>query len=319
MALKIGLALGSGAARGWAHIGVIRALEEQGIEVEVVSGCSIGAIVGAAYAASNLDLLEEWIRSLGRLDLAKYAALGTGSGFINMQRLNDDFVLNICPQDTPIESLNKRFGAIATDLKTGREVWFTKGDVLSAIWSSIAVPGVFPAVSHNGSWLVDGGLVNPVPVSMCRSLGADVVIAVELNSDVVGKRSRKKIKVETASDIETEVTSSELTVDGSKYEELFGSLKGTIKEYSSSLFTNLQKTDEPKPPSFFDTVASSVNIMQDRIAKSRMAGDPPDVLISPRLCHIGLMEFHCADEAIQVGYDLTKQQMDRILFAIGEH
>jgi NTE family protein len=318
MALKIGLALGSGAARGWAHIGVIRALEEHGIEISVVSGCSIGSIVGAAYAASNLDLLEEWIGSLGRLDLAKYAALGAGAGFINTSRLNDDFALNICPEGTLIESFDKPFGAVATDLNTGREVWFTEGEALNAIWASIAMPGIFPSVSHNDRWLVDGGLVNPVPISMCRSLGADVVIAVELNSDVVGKRKRKKTESDTAEQVGKEIKAAELNEDVSKSEEIFDTLKGTIKEYSSSLFPDRQKSDEPKHPSFFDTVAGSVNIMQDRIARSRMAGDPPDILLSPRLAHIGLMEFHRAEEGIKIGYDLAIQQMDKIRYAIGE-
>lgn len=315
MSLKIGLALGSGAARGWAHIGVIRALEEHGIDVHVVSGCSIGSIVGAAYSASNLDSLEEWITSLGRLDLAKYASLG--SGFINTNRLNDDFVNHIFPEGTQIESLDKPFGAVATDLITGREVWFTEGDALMAIWASIAMPGVFPSVRYKDSWLVDGGLVNPVPVSICRSLGADVVIAVELNSDVVGKRSyRKAQKASGERRKEDWPDTSQLSDRSDKPDDMLGTLKGTIKEYSTSLFST--KEEEAKPPSFFDTLASSVNIMQDRIAKSRMAGDPPDVLISPRLAHINLMEFHRAEEAIQIGYDLAVLQMEQIRYAIAD-
>ncbi len=316
MTLKIGLALGSGAARGWAHIGVIRALEENGIEVDVVSGCSIGSIVGAAYAASSLDSLEKWISSLSRLDLAKYA--GLSNGFINTQRLNDDFISHICPENTKIESFDKPFGAIATDLITGREVWFTEGDALTAIWSSIAMPGIFPSVRYRDSWLVDGGLVNPVPVTMCRALGADVVIAVELNSDVIRKRKDRKGRKEGAEALEREPQASVLSDKEEKSEDILDTLKGTIKEYSSSLFPHSDKPEEPKPPSFFDTLASSVNIMQDRIAKSRMAGDPADVLISPRLSHINLMEFHRAEEAIKIGYDLTMLQMEQILYAISE-
>ncbi|RVU82750.1 patatin [Leucothrix sargassi] len=323
MSVKIGLALGSGAARGWSHIGVIRALEEHGIKASVVSGCSIGAIVGAAYASSNLDKFEEWIRSLTGLELAKYAGLVMGTGFVNTTRLNDSFMQHLCDEGQMFEDLDIPFAAVGTDLITGREVWFTKGDVLKAIFASIAIPGMFPSIRHKNSWVVDGGLVNPVPVNLCRSLGADVVIAVGLNSDTVGKRSRKPDKEVVAKLEEQETAAEGVSAKSSALQhhsdDLFDTLKGTFKEYSSSIFPSRPATEAPpKPPSFFDTIASSVNIMQDRIARSRMAGDPPDVLISPRLSHIGLMEFHRADETIKAGYDLTIKQMDLIRYAIGE-
>lgn len=311
MSLKIGLALGSGASRGWAHIGVIKALRKYGIEPDVVCGCSIGAVVGASYVTSNLENLERWITSLTRLELAKYAELSFRSGLVNKQRLNDDFTKNVCPEGTEIQSLNKLFGTVATDLQTGREVWFTEGDVLTAVWPSISMPGLFPPVNFENKWLVDGGLVNPVPVSMCRSLGADVVIAVDLNSDIVGKHSRataEEVAVKKAKDVSKKINQDP---DGKPSNDLFGSLKETIQDYSSTLFPE-QENEAPEAPGLFDTIAGSVNIMQDRITRSRMAGDPPDVLLSPRLAHISLMEFYRAEEVIQIGYDLTLKQLDQI-------
>ncbi|PWQ99049.1 patatin-like phospholipase family protein [Leucothrix pacifica] len=320
MALKIGLALGSGASRGWAHIGVIRALEKYGIEPDIVCGCSVGAVVGAAYAASSLDSFEGWIRTLTRMEMAKYAELSFRSGLINKQRLTDGFLKHISIEGTNIQSLDKAFGAVATDLHSGREVWFTKGDYLTAIWSSMSLPGLFPPVKFEDKWLVDGGLVNPVPVSMCRSLGADVVIAVDLNGDIVGKHGRIHTQP-----VQSKVNPKQLSKkarqeddEESASTDLFGSLKSTILDYSSSIFPDQQDSAEPEVPGFFDTISGSINIMQDRITRSRMAGDPPEVLLSPRLAHISLMEFYRAEEVIQIGYDVTLKQLDQIKLAVGE-
>ena len=319
MTLKVGLALGSGASRGWAHIGVIRALQKYGIEPDIVCGCSVGAIVGAAYAASSLDRLERWVCSLTKLELAKYAEFSFRSGLINRQRLNEHFERHICAKGTTIESLEKSFGSVATDLHSGREVWFTQGETLTAIWASMSLPGLFPPVHFEDKWLVDGGLVNPVPISMCRSLGADVVIAVDLNSDIVGKHHRPVEVVATPHQDTSKalVPNSISTVENKSSDDIFGNLKDTLMDYSSSLLLNQPAANvQPQPPGFFDTIAGSVNIMQDRIARSRMAGDPPDVLLSPRLAHISLMEFYRAEEVIQAGYDLTLQSLDQIRRAI---
>lgn len=320
MGLKIGLALGSGASRGWAHIGVIRALEKYGIEPDVVCGCSVGAVVGAAYAASSLDAFEKWIRTLTRMEMAKYAEISFRSGLINKQRLNDGFLKHICVEGTNIQSLEKSFGAVATDLHSGREVWFTEGDCLTSIWSSMSLPGLFPPVKFKDKWLVDGGLVNPVPVSMCRSLGADVVIAVDLNGDIVGKHGRVRAQQIKAKAKPKDLSKKEGAEkdDAEAPVDIFGSLKSTILDYSSSIFPDQQSTDEPESPGFFDTISGSINIMQDRITRSRMAGDPPDVLISPRLAHVSLMEFYRAEEVIQIGYDITLKQLEQIKIAIGE-
>ena len=315
MALKIGLALGSGAARGWAHIGVIRALQKYGIEPDIVCGCSIGSIVGTAYAASNLDKLETWITSLTKLELARYGELSFRSGMIDKERLHEGFVNNVCGDERNIEDLDKMFGAVATDLHTGREVWFTKGKTLTSIWASIALPGLFAPVPFENKWLVDGGLVNPVPVSMCRSLGADVVIAVDLNADIIGKRSMRPTDGSAKSDPEEKQeaeSSNFFKLDKDDDDGSISNWKETFVDFSNQIFPNLNKEQEPQAPGMFETMASSVNIMQDRITRSRMAGDPPDVLLSPRLAHISLLEFYRAEESIQVGYDLTLQKLDVI-------
>jgi len=319
MTLKVGLALGSGAARGWAHIGVIRALQKYGIEPSIVCGCSIGAVVGAAYSASSLDRLEAWVTSLTRLELAKYAELSFRSGLIDKERLHEGFVNNICDDDAKIENFDKAFGAVATDLHSGREVWFTSGHALTSVWASIALPGLFAPVSFENKWLVDGGLVNPVPVTMCRSLGADVVIAVDLNADIVGKHSRKPLIDDGRGVGINQLIKNKLKTEANNKPQSELSLsnwRDAFADYSTQLFPNLQKEQEPEVPGMFETIAGSVNIMQDRITRSRMAGDPADILLSPRLAHVSLLEFYRAEESIQVGYDLTLQKLDQIRQAI---
>ncbi len=279
--VRIGLALGSGASRGWAHIGIIRGLEEMGLCPDVITGCSIGAIVGAARAANNLDKLETWLRSLRRRDVAAFFDISWGlKGLIDSPRLKAFLHEHVVSEELLIEEMDVVYGNVATDLGNGREIWFTSGDVLSSVMASIALPGLFAPVPFNKRWLVDGGLVNPVPVSLCHALGADVVIAVNLNSDILGKHlSAKKVDLAAESGA-------------------MDSILGTIKSYSSSLFP---RNHDDVPPSMFDVLASSVNITQDRITRSRMAGDPPDILLEPKLAEIGLLEFHRADEAIVEG------------------
>jgi NTE family protein len=279
--MKIGLALGSGSARGWAHIGVIHALAEQGIRPDVVCGTSIGALVGAAHVAGNLDKLEEWVRSLTRLETASFFELNSSfTGFVNTSRLHKFLEKHVVGAEVRIDDFDLQYGSVATGLESGREIWFTKGPMLEAVWASIALPGLFPAIRHEGRWLVDGGLVNPVPVSVCRALGADVVIAVNLNGDIVGKHLAKTTKKE-------------------KKNGMAEALSNLVKEYAGPLFSFSEEEDEP--PGLFDAIAGSVNIAQERITRSRLAGDPPEILLSPKLSHIGLLEFFRAKEAIEEG------------------
>ncbi len=297
---RIGIALGSGSSRGWAHIGILQALEEMGVRPDVVAGCSIGAIVAAAYAAGNLESLEEWVRSLRKRDVAGFFDIGWRlNGLVDSQRLRSFLREHVAAEEAEIESLSRTYGSVATDLVNGREVWFTEGSVLDSIMASIALPGLFVPVRQGQRWLVDGGLVNPVPISLCHALGADLVIAVNLNGDILG-RHFGRARNGSAS-------------EGGALE----SLLETLRNYSSTLLPESVRNRE-SPPGLFDIIASSINITQDRITRSRMAGDPPDVLLTPRLAHIGLLEFHRAAETIDEGRWCVERLRPTIEFVLDQ-
>lgn len=305
---RIGLALGSGSARGWSHIGVIRALNELGIKPDVVCGTSIGAIIAASYAAGNLDKLETWVASLTRVQLSRYFEINLSlNGFVDRERLQQFFAENICAEDRCIEDLDVAFGAVSTNLETGKEVWFDKGCVLDSVWASIALPALFPPVRYDKKWLVDGGLVNPVPISVCRALDADIVIAVNLSGDIVGKHF---IKSKMAGDADMEPAEQDDT-------NMISRIRKNIAEYSTSLFGN--HSDENKAPGALDAISGSVHIAMDRITRSRMAGDPPDVLLLPRLSHIGLLEFYRGTEAIEEGKKCVKRLEEEIRYITGKN
>lgn len=293
--MKIGLALGSGSSRGWSHIGVISALTEMGISPDIICGTSIGSLVGASYAAGNMQKLESWVCSLTKFQTASFFNIGSSfNGFVDIEKLQGflhDYVIN---KNTLIEDLPREYAAVATELQSGREVWFTKGPVEEAIMSSLALPGLFPAIKNNNKWLVDGGLVNPVPVSVCRALGADIVIAVNLNGGIVGKHFHK----------------NKITVTHKKGNGVVNTISNLISSYTDNIFNNT--SDEDRTPGLFDAIASSINITQDRITRSRMAGDPPDILLTPRLAHIGLLEFYRAEEAITEGRKCVERMLSQI-------
>ena len=290
---KIGIALGSGSARGWAHIGVIQELAKIGIIPEVVAGSSIGAIVGAAYASNQLDKLDSCARSLTWKEIFNYIDISImGGGFFQGEKLLA--LVRTYIEEDSIESLPRQFGMVATELDTGREIWFQDGSIIDALRASIALPGMFTPVKINDRWLVDGGLSNPVPVSLCRAMGADVIIAVNLNGDIVGKHTRKRIKPNT--NIDNKSNKNETTF----LDRVTSQLKNNLNEQKDILLSRLFG-DSLDSPSLFDVTASSINIMQDRITRSRMAGDPPDIILSPRLSELGLMEFDRADIAIEEG------------------
>lgn len=295
---KIGIALGSGASRGWSHIGVIRALLEAGIEPDIICGTSVGAMVGASYATGRLEALRDWVLSSTRTDVLRFFDIKpTKTGFVDVDRLTEFLYGYVAAEGVRIEDLEKPFVAVATDLDTGREIWLKEGELAHSVRASMAMPGLFPAVRDQHRWLVDGGLVNPVPVSVCRAHGADVVIGVNLNTDIVGKWRRKA---------DTERSRE----DGG----VLRSMKKQAREYSSSLFPG--NGDKEAPPGLFYAIPSAINIFQDRITRSRLVGDPADVLVTPRVGHIGILDFQRAEEAMQKGVEAVESALDEIRRAL---
>lgn len=278
---KIGLVLGGGSARGWAHIGVIRALEQIGVKPDMVCGTSIGALVGAIYAAGELDRFEEWVLGLGMSEIFSYMDVSFSSGLLKGERLMEFFRTDFI--DRPIHELSMPFAAVATSLNSGAEVWLRTGSTLDAVRASIALPGLFTPVLHDGVVLVDGGLVNPVPVSLARAMGADIVIAVDLNADRVGQRIKANLEENERSP----------HVEAASWAE---KLKENLGAYMPTI-----SSEKTKLPSMLDVLASSINVMQVRITRSRMAGEPPDLIITPKLSHVGMLEFHLAKETIEEG------------------
>ena len=282
---KIGLALGSGVARGWAHLGVIRALERYGFVPEMVAGTSIGALTGGAYLAGHAETLEDWARSLNKVKMISYLDFRVRSGgMIGGRGLVEAMERHL--GGLKIEDLPKPFGAVATDLLTGHEVWLQRGNLIKAIRTSFSLPGIFEPMHVNGRWLVDGALINPVPISVCRSMGAQMTIGVNLNADLIGKARRPGMDFQSIAgfDLLEELQKSRDDPPG----KLTGLTRRMFKRQSSR-------------PSLFGVMVSALNIVQDRITRSRLAGDPPDVHITPRLGHIGLLEFDRADEIIAEG------------------
>ncbi|RMD61678.1 MAG: patatin-like phospholipase RssA [Alphaproteobacteria bacterium] len=283
---KIGLALGSGVARGWAHLGVLKALERYGFRPDIVAGTSIGALVGGAYLAGHADTLEQWARSLTMVRMLSYLDFRVRSGgMIGGSRLVDAMVEHMGRID--IEDLPAPYAAVATDLVSGHEVWLREGDLATAIRTSFSMPGIFEPMRVNGRWMVDGALVNPVPISVCIAMGAQMTIAVNLNADLLGKGRRN------APDL-----SALGTLDPLSAEEA-GSNGGGRARLTTLARRMLRRTQET--PSLFGVMVSALNIVQDRISRSRLAGDPPDIHITPRLGDVGLLEFHRADEIIEEG------------------
>jgi len=274
---KIGLALGAGGARGWAHIGAIHGLNEQGIRPDIVCGTSMGSLVGAAYAAGELERLEEWALTLGWRDVFGLMDFTWHGGLIRGKRLFEFMRARFGLQD--IGALPLPYGAVATELATGREVWLREGHVLDAVRASIAIPGVFAPVLRDGELLVDGALVNPVPVSMCRALGADLVIAVDLGWAKLGYyRERARERADEAEPGKAAWWSRFLPARGAEIAD-----------------------ESPDMPSALAVFFSSFDIMQVRVGRSRLAGEPADALITPILPDFAMMDFHRAREAIDEG------------------
>ncbi len=292
----IGLSLGSGMARGFAHIGVLNCLVRHGIQPSIVTGTSMGAVVGACYLAGRLPELEDWASSLNRMKILSYLDLRVRSaGMIGGKRLKK--LLRSHFQDMNIEDLPHPFIAIAADLVTGHEVWLRKGSLTEAMSASFALPGVFPPVNRNGRLLVDGALVNPVPIAPAQAMGARMTIGVDLNTDIIGKATKPGQSYQTIAGFD--VFNDQ---DVPKEEQ---------KKFKSGVGRRLfsRKDDDP---SLFGVMVSALGIMQDRMTRSRLAGDPPDIHIKPQIGHIGLLEFEKAEELIALGEEAAEKSIPEI-------
>ena len=285
--LKIGFALGAGSARGWAHIGVLRALTDAGVQPDLIAGCSVGAFVGAAFAAGRLDQVEAFALGVDRRRMFKLADFGLRGGLIKGERISEVFREQFV--ESEFSDLPIPLAAVATDLHTGQEVWLREGKVAAAVAASMAVPGLFRPVRREDRYLVDGSVVNPIPVSLCRAMGADIVLAVDLGSDLVGSYARDNDRTR-------------------------GFMSRVLPRYNPA--SDRHTEPEVAPPSLIETLVGSINIMQLRIARSRLAGEPPDVLLAPRLGHLGLLDYHRADLAIAEGRDEVARMLPVIRNAI---
>lgn len=288
----LGLALGGGVARGWAHIGAVRRLEELGAIPEILAGTSVGALVGGFWRAGRLDALEEWARSLSPTRMLSYVdVVLNGAGLMGGKRLEKAMLRYLPP--TEIRDLPQKFVAVTAELATGHEVWLRDGDLAEALQAAYALPGIFPPRAVDGRWLIDGALVNPLPVSACRALGARVVIAIGLHADAfnLGVAQRKA---------------------------RFGEMHPVIKDSKGGIAKLFQGT--ASAPGVGSVMLASFNILMDRVTRSRLAGEPPDVLVTPQVGHISLLEFDKAEELIALGrkaVDDARPQIESALEYLG--
>ena len=294
---RIGLALGSGSARGWAHIGAIRALEERGVKPDMICGSSVGALVGAAYASGQLDKLEKWVTGLAWTTVVRLMDLSWSGGLIRGARLFNLFSTIL--DDIDIDELPVAYGAVATELGSGREVWLRHGKMLDAVRASCAMPGIFRPAVRDGVLLVDGGLVNPVPVSMCRALGADVVIAIDLSWGKLGVyRDRVRDKGGDKSG------GGDVLPDGTVQMPVAPrEVPGWLGKIGRGWLARAAKSveDQVRMPSILEVFTTSLDIVEMRVARSRLAGDPADILLTPLLPGFRTMDFHRSKEAIEEG------------------
>jgi NTE family protein len=320
--MKIGVALGSGAARGWAHIGVLQALEELGIDIQVVAGCSIGSYVGAAFASGKLQGLADWVSSLTEWQVLGLMGVGLHrGGLVSGQKVFQALQNNF--SEETFEQLNVPLGIVATDLYSGKEVSFTSGTIIDGVRASCAIPGLFPPVHYDDRWLVDGGVVNSIPVNLCRHLGADIIIAVNLSTDFRPQ--------------EIEKNKQEHEKNQQKITDFFSRSQAQIQQWFKSgdekindekidtmpLLASdeeLLNTSAPSTkiitPSMLGVMSSSLDILQARVTRSRLAGDPPDILIEPQLRDFGMMEFYRAKELIEEGRNSVNRIAEQIKYQL---
>lgn len=302
---KVGLALGSGSARGWAHIGAIEAIEEAGIPIHCIAGTSIGAFVGAVYATGDLPSLKEFALQMDWKKVVSYFdVVFPKSGFMDGKKVHDLFSMHT--EAKTFEDFRIPLSMVATNIETGQKVIINSGNIIEGIRASISVPGVFTPVKRGEEWLVDGGLVDPIPVSVVNEMGADFIIAVDLNSDIVSPERKKQRKSDRK--IMPPKQRHEIV---QRISDQYNSAEKAVRSQINRWFP-----PSPKTPNIIDIMGISIGIMQEQISKINLAIDPPDVLIQPRLGDLKMFDFDQAERSIREGYEQTKLQLEKIKLPI---
>lgn len=306
---RVGLALGSGSARGLAHLGVIRAIEDAGIEIDFIAGTSMGALIGAVHAAGKLDELEAFFRAFDWKKMASFFdVVLPKSGLLDGARIGE--LVRAHVHADAIEMLPKPFAAVATDIVSGEEVVIRSGDVIEAVRASISVPGIFTPLRTNGHVLVDGGLTNPVPVSVARAMGADIVIAVDLNHQIIAGKNMKPLLPAGKSNGEPGNESGMFSRWVGDYRLSMNDIKQKLLSGDNQVSAQFRKWASAEPlPSIFEVLLASINIMETRITQTRLRLDQPDVIIQPPLGDIRFLEFDRAEEIIDIGYRHAQRQL----------
>ncbi|MFQ6609510.1 MAG: patatin-like phospholipase family protein [Fidelibacterota bacterium] len=302
---KIGLALGSGSARGWAHIGVLEALDDHNIPIDCIAGSSIGAFVGAIYSAGKLDSLKNFALQMDwKMVLSYFDVVFPRTGFLDGKKVHKLFSMHT--DATTFDDLTIPVKMIATNLNTGEKVILDSGNIIDAIRASSSIPGVLTPVTRGSEILIDGGTVDPVPVGVAREMGAGIVIAIDLNSGLVEKRHQKK----TVKQNRSKSRKIPLIAENEFIRRMAKQYENASKSVKSKISNWLMNDKEI--PNIMEVMGTSLNIMQEKITRINLAMDPPDILIQPELADLNLFDFTQAERSISEGYDKTIAKMESI-------
>lgn len=302
---KVGLALGSGGAKGLSHIAVLEYLENMKIPVDMIAGSSIGAVIGSVYLCGSLNNLKKDMLSFSKKELLSIAditlpksGLVKGNNFIK-------FLNKYIPSGAKIEDLPKPMAIVATDYFTGKPVIFRKGNILEAIRASISIPGVFVPATHGSTFLLDGGVANPLPVDVVKNMGAGLTIAVNLHPHLKVSEIKRYVK-KGAAKIGLEIFSEDIQYADEKH----GVSVPDQKMDNSVWFKNInqwitREKEKDNYPSIFEVLFQSIDIMEYVNTQNMLKYNSPTVLIEPDLLHTGTLDFHKADNIINGGIAAT--------------
>ncbi len=305
---KVGLVLGSGASRGWAHIGAIEALQDVDIPIHIVAGCSVGAFVGAIFASGGLEQLKKYVIDMDGESMFSFSDLTfIRSGLLDGdKKVKELFCMHSDKKN--FDELEIPLKVVAADMHSGDQVVLDSGDLLKALRASMSYPGLFAPVLHKKRWLIDGGVVDPVPVGVARAMGADIVIAIDLDSELVSRKRHHKTN--SFNDEKPPVFRNEFL---KKLADRYEIVEKKIRER-----LELKKKKGPTPPNTREVLSSALQIMQDRITRVNFAVSPPDVLIKPRLGDLKFFDYDQVEHAIEEGYIATRNKVNDIKMLLGD-